>query len=237
MLKDTCEVCGNKDFELIGKKQINGIRTKNSSFNFKVRLVCCKKCGVVFQSPLQKLDKLEAYYATMFREEGFRPPETIIKQFSRRVDFACKFLEKSQKVMEIGCADGSTLDIFKNKGMIPYGIEPSKDNALICQKKGIKVFNGIYEKYPISEGNYFDIVCSYFVLEHLVSPVDFLSFCNRLLDLGKTLCIEVPDIGAYRKEKTSSDLLFFFEHQFHFTRETIRILLQRCGFELIEFDS
>ncbi len=232
-----CVLCGHDSYEIIGEKQFENIRTKNESFAFTVRLVCCKKCGIVFQNPLQDLRKLEAYYTTMYREEGCRPPQAVEKEFNLRAEFACKFVKKGQRVMEIGCADGTTLGIFRNRGMIPYGIEVSKSNVSLCRGKNIEVFSGLYEKYPLSKERelVFDLVCNYFVLEHVVSPVKFLSFCNRLVNVGGTVCIEVPDIGAYENEESPSDLLFIYEHQFHFTQETIDILLRRCGFKLLEF--
>jgi hypothetical protein len=117
--------------------------------------------------------------------------------------------------------------------VVPYGIEPSKSNAALCREKGIEVFNGLYEDYP--QGETFDLVSSYFVLEHVLSPVHFLSFCNRLCALSGIVCIEIPDIGSYVNDNSLSNLLYFYEHQSHFTKETIPILLERCGFELIEF--
>ena len=44
------------------------------------------------------------------------------------------------------------------------------------------------------------------------------------------LILELPDIAAYRQEPGQSNLLFFYEHLYHFTRETIELALRRCGF-------
>jgi len=233
--ENKCDVCGGEDFYVIGQKNFDDIRTTKYEFNFNVKLVCCKLCGAIFQNPPQNKNKLQLYYSTMFREEGYRSHQAKEEQFGIRVDFACKYIGNGNKVLEIGCADGTVLSMLKSKGFEPFGIEPSTGNALFCRDQGINIFNGSYEKYPMMEGSCFDLVCSYFVLEHMISPVNFLSFCNSLLDYGKIMLIEIPDIGAYKNEKSPSDLLFFFEHQFHFSRECITILLQRCGFELIEF--
>ena len=56
-----------------------------------------------------------------------------------------------------------------------------------------------------------------------------------MLNENGIICIEIPDIESYKNEATTSDLLFFFEHQYHFTKDTIKIILERCGFKLLEF--
>lgn len=61
----SCEICGHSDFELIGEKYVKNVQTKLSAIEFSVRLVCCKKCGTVFQNPLQSENKLQEYYSYM----------------------------------------------------------------------------------------------------------------------------------------------------------------------------
>ncbi len=230
-----CNICGCKDFNEIGIREFENIKTKNNIMKFKVRLVCCKTCGLVFQNPLQKEKKLERYYSAMYREEGYRPQFEIENQFKIRIQFLKKFLEKnnSKKLLEIGCADGTTLKILRNQGYVVSGIEPSKSNAKICAKKNLNVFNGRYTNFRTKIK--FDLICSYYVMEHLTSPADFLKFCNRLLKPNGIICMEIPDIYCYKLEKTSPDLLFFFEHQFHFSKDILIFLLNLCGFKLLEF--
>ena len=50
---------------------------------------------------------------------------------------------KKKIVLDIGCNDGSLLDIFRKKGSITYGIEPT--NAYLeAKKKGHKIFNNYF---------------------------------------------------------------------------------------------
>ena len=83
----------------------------------------------------------------MFREEGCRPKDVLEKQFTKRVDFAEKFINIGDRVLEIGCADGSTLNIFRKRGMQVFGIELSEKNVQICRKRGINVSKCSYESY------------------------------------------------------------------------------------------
>ena len=231
-----CEICGSEDFKVIGKEIIKNVKTKTSTMEFSVKLVCCKRCGLVFQDPLQDEEKLEKYYSHMYREEKIRPSNIIKNEFKNRVDFLLKFKDpkKHQSLLEVGCADGSTLSQFKNKGFSVFGIDPSLENTKICQSKGLEVQNSMYENLEIPNEK-FDFICGYYMMEHLRSPVDFIKFCNNFLKDDGIIGIEIPNISAYKNEETTSDLLFFFEHQYHFTKDTITLLLQRCGFKLLEF--
>ena len=204
--------------------------------DFHVRLVCCRRCGLVYQEPLQDEDKLDAYYSGMFREEKCRPRQFIEEQFKPRVAFAAQFIDMATKrsVLEVGCADGTVLEGFRSGGFEVFGIEPSRENVEQCNRKGIEAFEGMYEDFPVDQKG-FDFVCSYYVLEHTRSPVRFLSFCNEALIPEGILCLEFPDVGAYKLEPSAGDMLFFFEHQYHFTRSTVGLLLTRCGFKLLEF--
>jgi 2-polyprenyl-3-methyl-5-hydroxy-6-metoxy-1,4-benzoquinol methylase len=171
----------------------------------------------------------------MFREEGIRPPQYIEAEIVHKIDFLASFRNPKiqQSILEIGCADGTTLVNFRKRGFAVSGIEPSMENANICRRKNLEIFNCTYKDFRDSRK--FDFICSYYTMEHLTSPVKFLSFCNSLLHDNGIICIEIPDIEAYKKERITYDLLFFFEHQHHFTKETVKILLERCGFELLTF--
>ena len=231
-----CNICGHYDFFRIGEEMFKEITTSSESMEFLVCLVCCKKCGLVFQNPMQDERKLELYYLTMFREEGCRTVQYQESEIMHRVDFLTGFTnpEIQQSVLEIGCADGTTLVNFKKRGLTVLGIEPSQKNAEICKKKDLEIYNCTYSNIS-TDFKKVNFICSYYTMEHLTSPVNFLLFCNKLLSDNGIICIEIPDIQTYKNETTTYDLLFFFEHQYHFTKETVKILLERCGFELLTF--
>lgn len=231
----TCDLCGRSNFITIGEEKFKEITTSSSSMEFFVCIVCCRRCGLVFQNPIQDEKKLHQYYLTMFREEGTRPPQYVEREIMHKVDFLASFRNPKiqQSVLEVGCADGTTLVNFKKRGFSVSGIEPSMENAEMCRRKNLEIFNCTYKDFRCSRK--FDFICSYYTMEHLTSPVNFLSFCNSLLCDNGIICIEIPDIGAYKKERITYDLLFFFEHQHHFTKETVQILLERCGFKLLTF--
>jgi SAM-dependent methyltransferase len=205
--------------------------TTTGPLDFTVRLVCCADCGLVYQDPPQDERKLIQYYQSMYREEGCRPPEAVAAQFAPRAEFLAELLRgvRSPRLAEIGCADGAFLAAAAVMGCHVEGVEPSPANAFRCRERGILVFQGTSEEWSPQAGS-LDAACSYYVMEHVPSPARFLAVCNRALRPGGALVLEIPDIASYDREPTASDLLFFFEHQTHFSRETAEALLARSGF-------
>jgi len=238
MKRRICDICNHDKFFEIGQQYQQSIVSNKTKMKFDVRLVCCKNCGLVLQNPIQDEAQLTKYYNSMFREENSRPIENIEKEIKHRIEFICKYRKPDQKqsILEIGCSNGSTLVNLYKSGFSVCGIEPSIENSNTCKKRGLSVFNGIYSEFD-SKNKKFDFILSYYVLEHLTSPTHFMKFCNNLLSENGIICIEIPDINSYKNEKTITDLLFFFEHQYHFTKDTLQILLKKCGFELLEFSS
>jgi len=83
--------------------------------------------------------------------------------------------------------------------------------------------------------NSFDIITSYFVLEHIANPADFLLTCNELLKVdGGILIIEVPNLYNYYIKPEG---LHFFEHLNHFSPRTLSNLAQLNGFKLLEISN
>ena len=74
-----------------------------------------------------------------------------------------------------------------------------------------------------------DVICAYYVFEHIVDLISLLASCSRILKDQGRLIIEVPDISYYPH---ISDALAFHEHVNHFSVRTLNSLLSKCGFDL-----
>jgi hypothetical protein len=75
-----------------------------------------------------------------------------------------------------------------------------------------------------------DMVISRHVLEHLMNPLGFMqamAFASAWLTKPVQVFIEVPCIDRVFKAQRTAD--FFYEHNSHFTSESLRRLLARCA--------
>lgn len=76
-----------------------------------------------------------------------------------------------------------------------------------------------------------DIIASYFVLEHVPRPRDFLTLCSKALHDSGALIIEVPNLHLYPKDPSG---LILHEHVNHFSPLSLTRLATLCNLKLVE---
>ena len=101
---------------------------------------------------------------------------------------------KEVSVLDLGCGDGLTLSLLKEKGIIGKGLDISKEGVEKAKMKGFdaSVFD-FSSKLPFLD-NSFDIVISLDVLEHLYDPKNLLAEASRV-SKGSVI-IGVPNFNS-----------------------------------------
>ena len=146
-------------------------------------------------------------------------------------------LTSETKFLEIGCSFGGILNKVSDAGLkVIHGVEPNKRDAQIVSSRlsTAKIFNSTFEKSELAD-EYYDMVVSIEVLEHVVSPLHFLKKCYGILSKNGLIHIEVPNhndvlLSAYK----DPGYLNFYYHKAHihyFTKESLLLLCHECGFE------
>ncbi|MFA5276792.1 MAG: class I SAM-dependent methyltransferase [Candidatus Omnitrophota bacterium] len=189
--------------------------------------VCqCSGCGLV------QLDSRPVpYYKEVIRAAGISEEMRRFraKQFSA---FVRNFSLKNKKVIEIGCGNGEYLSIMQQAGVIAYGLEYSNRSVKRCVKKGLKAIQGFIQNsaYKIKYAP-FDAFFILNFLEHLPDPNSTLrGIYNNLTDGGVGI-VEVPNLDMILRNKLFSE--FMRDHLCYFTRDTLTLLLELNGFEVI----
>ena len=233
VLVQRCDLCQNEKFHYVSHTEIKDIVTAKGSFDFDIRLAICTQCGLVARYPMPDSNKLKEYYVSTLNHTGFRDQIQRQNEVQPRLKSILKHISTGF-VLEVGAGDGFFLTLLKDHGFDTVGIEPGTlaTNSII--NKEITIFHGIYEDYPLGTQK-FDAVCHYYVMEHVYSPRKMLEFCNQMLQSNGYLFLEIPEISQYRNELAPYDLLSeHYEHLHHFTENTVSLLLNSCGFELVE---
>lgn len=138
-------------------------------------------------------------------------------------------------VLEIGCNDGTFLEVLKGAGFKNIvGIEPTADASKLALAKGIDVLKeflnpDIAHSLVESRGK-FDLLIVRQVLEHISDLEGFRSSIQSLLKHGGFIAIEVPDSWLNLSE---FDYTLWEEHVNYFTLESLGRYLQSCGIQLI----
>ena len=150
------------------------------------------------------------------------------EQFSDRVN-------KDTKYLEVGCSFGGVA-----KNVLDFGVEvcdvvePNKVDAEFIKENfdGITVYNDLLENVNIDKK--YNLVVSFEVLEHAISPIEFLKKCNNLMDKGGFIKIEVPNhddvILRYNTDRYK-DFYYHKAHIHYFTDKSLNDICSMAGFD------
>ena len=133
-------------------------------------------------------------------------------------------MTRGQKLLEPGCGRGEFLDAFSNLGMVCYGLDLSPSAGEFLNNIEVKHADIENDSLPF-EDNFFDVVYSKSLMEHLRHPDSYLKEVFRILKPGGTVLCLIPDWEANYKT-------FFddFTHIMPFTRVSLNDILMMTDF-------
>ena len=162
-----CQICNSKIFSFLnlGKQPLcDDLTIKPNDSNFyKLEIAFCKKCLTAYQK--YNIDK-KILFPKKYHYRSANTNDVLLgmRDLVNKIQKIRGSL-KNKVVLDVGCNDGSLLDIFKKKGCKTYGIEPT--NAFQeAKKKGHIIYN-----------KYFDIKMSH-ILKKDLRNIDIITFTN-----------------------------------------------------------
>jgi len=162
-------------------------------------------------------------------ENDYQDNDSKSKKRTWKSQYAyCKeFLDKGGEILEVGAGQGQASYWFEQAGYNITAIEPDPNNAKLINNK---LRNGkciSCDAENISLGKKFSIVWVSHVLEHMVSPQNFIDNINKHLIDNGILFIEVPNCENKKVLKTSIEKV---PHTFHYSMRSLQIIMERNNF-------
>tara|TARA_B100001964_G_C14228712_1_gene598971 strand:- start:956 stop:1789 length:834 start_codon:yes stop_codon:yes gene_type:complete len=198
----------------------------------------CLSCDVVFLHPFPEDEYVQDFYEKCFgtymiersTEMEWNDLETQYKKLSEReMPLRKPILNKyllEGSVCDIGSSTGFTLDYLNKKGFQTFGVEPSKEHAVFAAKSGNKIFNTFNEI-----DSQFDNVIHYYVLEHVLDPINFLNDCLQILISKGRFIFEIPnrnDAMFFLYDNSPyKDFIMQKMHLFYFSDKSISHVLDK----------
>jgi SAM-dependent methyltransferase len=139
-------------------------------------------------------------------------------------------------MLEIGCGSGFLLEEALAQGFAAVrGVEPSGE-AIARSAPSIRpcivqdvMRPGLFDRHE------FDLICMFQVLDHLPDPGSVLDACRRaLVPEGILLCLHHNQRSLSARLLGEHSPIVDIEHCFLYSPPTMRILLQKHGFVVIE---
>lgn len=214
-------------------------------------IVKCKECGFEFTNPYPSLDTLGSYYKS---EEYISHSNTkkglisTLYQFVRSYTLRRKFelikrYNNKGNILDIGCATGEFLNVFKLAKWETEGIEPDQD----ARKMAVDNYDlTVHEEAHIQnlESESKDVITMWHVLEHVPNLNQRMQDLERLIKQDGTIFIAVPNPLSYDAEHYGKHWAAYDvpRHLYHFSPESMTKLLAKHNLYLqdtlpMKFDS
>ncbi len=252
MTGQLCEVCGEGHLVVIGSRQewalaaardpVRGrlvrLVREDSAYDFET-VLRCPDCGFARVSRMPTDGALLRYYE---RDPTHNPTRDKHERRMARAAARLRRLQgkaaKSGRFLDVRCGAGPAVEAARLAGYEAWGIDG--DPYVVARARHAHPdcrFETAYVEDFAHTGEVFDIVYCADALGHAPNPVSFIQAVGELLRPGGTVFIALADAG----HKSTPDNLLDWrevrppEQLAWYTRDALRALLARHGFDRIRF--
>jgi len=142
-----------------------------------------------------------------------------------------KFFYKN--ILDVGCNDGSQLDVFKKKNFKTFGVDPAKNIYKISSKKH-KIFCNFFDKKTVNKiKKKFDLIIFQNSFAHNPKPYELLLNCKKLMHENSTLIIQTSQADMCKNREFDT---IYHEHINFFNVKSMYNLAKRANLSLVNVE-
>jgi SAM-dependent methyltransferase len=237
-----CDLCGGA---LSAAPVIRGVdRQMGTPGEFAVH--ACAQCGAGVTLPRVDTPELAPFYPNAYGP--FRRQRGIISLlasvyyrwrdahvFRRKPYSAVADRPAGSRLVDVGCGRGDLGAVFVARGWEATGVDPSPDAVDGVRARGMTGILGTLDTIELPSAHY-DAASFQHALEHTTYPFEDLQRVHAALCDGGQVLIAVPNFGYWQRKvfRTYWYPLDLPRHRFHYTAESLRIVLERAGFTEVD---
>jgi SAM-dependent methyltransferase len=127
-------------------------------------------------------------------------------------------------------------NIIKSKAKEVYGLDLEVGEEFLKDQDHYKKCAAEDADFPVK----FDIIFAGDLVEHLTNPGLFLDACKKMLKEGGFLILTTPNtfnLFNLTEKLTKYEPTVNPDHTFYFNRKVIKVLLEKCGWQVDTFHS
>ncbi|MDD2703350.1 MAG: class I SAM-dependent methyltransferase [Candidatus Omnitrophica bacterium] len=199
---------------------------------------------------LTEFDMVKNIYGKLYESQAKKLDLCSTPRIKVMLDMTDELGLKNNRILDIGCYDGTFLSLIRNRGNEFYGIEASDYGVKEAAAKGVvvqKLFVGDDMRFPFND-NFFDLVIIGEIIEHIYDTDFFLSEIRRILKIKGSLLVSTPNIASLGRRimlllgmnpiiELSPNEADSSGHIRYFTFVSLRCLLEKHGFRIIKSSS
>jgi 2-polyprenyl-3-methyl-5-hydroxy-6-metoxy-1,4-benzoquinol methylase len=232
-----CIVCNKNSFKTVLTSIKNPrLPLGEPSYEYKE----CEYCHVWLLDPFPSQSVLNQIYDkkyNLYEETSASLITKVLESISEnRITSVNKYIKQNNKILDIGCGNGSFMEQIKNNQVDVYGTEWSEYASKIAREKlqNDHIFKGDIANIPWNHK--FDIITAWHVLEHNREPNVFINDLKSKLSSEGYFILEVPnaDSEVLKMTKENYAWLSIPEHVTYWNKRSLEGLAKMHGFEVVE---
>ena len=227
-----CLACGSKELKQVlnlnrqplANSYLKDIKAKQKKYELKVN--GCLKCSHLQLSIAVNPKKIYKKY------DYVSGTTETYKNFMKKFYIFCKKKNPNliyKNILDIGCNDGSQLDIFKSNKFKTYGVDPAKNIYKISSKKHKVICDFFTEKVIKKFNQKFDFIISQNSFAHNPNPLKFLKNAKKLMHEKSSLIIQTSQADMCKNYEFDT---IYHEHINFFNIKSMMKLLKRSNLKL-----
>ena len=237
---NNCEVCGNNKLEIVldlGSHilcdNLKKVGDKSDSEKYPIEVLFCQECLTAHQSC--QIDKNLLFPNTYHYRARFT--KDVVNGLNELADSIQNILGSisNKVVLDIGCNDGTLLDIFAEKGAITYGIEPTDAYKDAIGRKHT-IYNNYFDKESserLKEKNILpDIITFTNVFAHIEDLQSLIKNLKNIMHDNTIICIENHYLGSILN-KNQFDT-FYHEHPRTYSLRSFEFISEKLNSKIIK---
>ncbi len=227
---DKCPICNSKD-----SKKFFGW--------YGYAYLRCKKCELIYANRRLTEEKSLSFYSEdkdydadyiYTNKKYLKEREKIIKP---KIDFIRKY-SKGKKWLDVGSADGASIQVLKKLKFDALGIEISQRSVKFAQKyRKVKLYPKPLEEFAKENTKKWNVVSIIGVMDIIPNPMEILKTSNELLAKNGIIAINVPNYESV----SSAVQMLIKEPDRHlgtdimraYSLKSLKFALNKTGFEPI----
>lgn len=230
---DNCISCGESHFssviDLGDQFVVDFVNDpKAKSLKAPLHLVRCVNCHLVQLTHQVNADRL--YKKFWYRSGINESMRQALRDVAATANL-CVWPKKGDKVLDIGCNDGTLLELYPDK-LITVGVDPAADLVDEAVTKG-RADIGIkdyFKKERLIAFAPFKIITAISMFYDLSEPLQFLKDCQELLDEDGVLIIQMNYLKTMLDDTAFDNICH--EHLTYYSLLTMCDLVERAGLEV-----